>query len=106
MLAAFILGGGVIATHSHDGLTREEASSVSLSGNDLPGTTEHVEPAASIEAELCPACSAGRRHGALDASQPTSPTPVRVTRSVRDANDFMVSVFYALPPAPRGPPTV
>ncbi len=107
MLAAFVLGGGLIATHSHDGLTSGELSSVALSGgHDLPDTAEHFESATSIDIELCPACAAGRRQGALDASQPTSRLPVMVTRAVRAADDLVVSGFDALPPASRGPPTV
>ena len=107
MLAAFVLGGGLIATHSHDGLTSGEFSSVALSGgHDLPDTTEHVESSTSIDVELCPACAAGRRQGALDASQPTSRSPVMVTRAVREADGLAISGFDALPPAPRGPPTV
>ena len=107
MLAALVLDGGVSATHSHDGLTSEEVSSVALSdGQDLPDTTEHVESSTSIDVEPCPACAAGRRPGALDASQPTSRSPVMATRTAREANDFIVSGFEALPPAPRGPPTV
>ncbi|MEM7481645.1 MAG: hypothetical protein AAF481_10765 [Acidobacteriota bacterium] len=107
MLAAFVLGGGLIATHSHDGHPGGEFSSVVLTGgHDLPNATKHVESSTSIDGEQCPACAAGRRQGALDASQPTSRAPVMVTRDVRAADDLMVSGFDDLPPAPRGPPIV
>ncbi|MEM7586969.1 MAG: hypothetical protein AAF560_26495 [Acidobacteriota bacterium] len=107
MLAAFVLGGGLIATHSHDGLTCEELSSVALNGgDDLANATKRVEPSTSVDVELCPACAAGRRQDALGASQPTSQSPVIVTRTVREADDLVISGFDALPPASRGPPTV
>ncbi len=107
MLAAFVLGGGLIATHSHDGLTSGELGSVALSGgHDLPDTAEYVESSTSIDVELCLACVAGGRQGALDASQSTSRSPVTATRGVRAADCLAISGSDARPPAPRGPPTV
>ena len=107
MLAAFVLGGGGIASHSHDGHIYGELSSVALSGShDLHDTTAHVESSSSIDVDLCLACAAGRRLGVLDSSPSTSRSPVVVTRTAREADDLRISGFDALPPAPRGPPTV
>lgn len=108
LLVVFLLAGGGIAAHSHDGLKREELRSAALSGGlDLPDTAAHVQSSVSLDVEPCPACcAAGRRLGALDASQPTLRSPLTMTQAVRAADDLGVSSFKALRPAPRGPPSV
>ncbi|MEM9292670.1 MAG: hypothetical protein AAGD01_13390 [Acidobacteriota bacterium] len=109
MLAAFVLSEGLIATHNHDEHTGGECSSVALSDrqdHDLPDTTEHVASSTSIDAELCLVCAVARRLGALDATQPTSPSPMVVPQAIHPADDLVVSGFDALHPAPRGPPTL
>ena len=107
ILVAIILGGGLIATHSHDGLTSGELSSVArCDGHGLPGTTEHIKSATPTEVELCLICTAGQRQGALDTSHPSLRSPVMVARGVRAANGLTISGCAALPPAPRGPPKV
>ena len=107
ILGAIALGGGLIATHSHDGLTSGELDSVAhCDGHGLLGTTEHIKSATPSEVELCLTCTAGQRQGALNTSHSTSRSQVMVARGVRAANGHMISGCAARPPAPRGPPKV
>lgn len=112
ILGAIVLGGGLIATHSHDGHTGGEHSPVTHSsvahcaGHGLPGAAEHVKSAPPIEAELCPICTQGQRQGALDTSLTALRSPMMVARGARAASGPPISGGAALPPAPRGPPRV
>ncbi|MEM7049115.1 MAG: hypothetical protein AAF604_05625 [Acidobacteriota bacterium] len=107
ILGVIVLGGELIATHSHDGLESGKLSSVALSGgHDLPDATEHVEASTSIQGEFCPACTAGQREGVLDASDSSSRSLVMVALGVRATNGLAISGADALPPSPRGPPAV
>ena len=106
-LVVIVLGGGLVATHSHDGHPSGKLGSVALSGGHvLPDTTALVASATSIRVELCPACVAGQRQGALDASHSTSRSLVMVSGDVRAAISPAISGSDALPPSPRGPPTI
>lgn len=106
IVSVIVLGGGLITNHSHDGHASEHLSSVDLcSGHYLPDTTEHVESSTSIQVEFCPACTAGQREGALDASHPTSRSLVIVAQGVRATNGPAISGSDSPSPSPRGPPT-
>jgi|GEM_PF-4877671 len=107
MLGAILLGGGLIATHSHDVHTSGEFSSVVVSGgHEHADTTEHIESSTHIEVERCPACVAARRYGASDSALPATRSDAIVARSVRATDCLAASGSGARPPAPRGPPTV
>ncbi len=107
ILGVIVLSGGRIDAHNHDGPASWMHSSAALSsGPDRPDNTEHFEASASIQSEFCLACTVGQREGVLDASHWTSQSLVMVALGARATQTLAPSGSDALPPSPRGPPTI